>query len=420
MIGLWLGAALMVLVALIFLLPPLLRSRTRHAPTADRQQLNLAIYRSRLEELESARQADELDEDDYRAAREDLERAMMADVPVVEAESETPNAPHPVTAAVLALAVPVAALGLYLALGNPQALSPGTVVARTTAPTDATGSTTQSLPSVDSMLAQLETRLASHPDDAEGWRLLGRSYTHLERLEDASRAFSRARALRPDNPDAMLDHAEILARLAGNRLEGEAMKLVNRALAVDPSHRRALWLGGFSALQAGDKPGAITHWEKIQALGGLEPEETQMLNRMLARARGEEEVAPKAPAPPPSTASVDGARVTVRVELASELRDQAAPTDTVFIYARAAEGPRIPLAIVRKQVRDLPLTVALDDSMSMSPEFRLSLYPEVIIGARISKSGNARPDSGDLQGSSDRLHTADTGKVSITINKRLP
>ncbi len=414
MMGLWLGAVLMVVVALAFLLPPLLRSSTKHDPDVDRQQLNVSIYRSRLEELEVAFSEGELDDDDYRATRADLERAMMTDVPAEQAVPETSSSTHPLTAALLTVAVPVAALGLYLTLGTPQALSPS-IATRVSA--DGNAINAEQLPSVESMLASLQARLESHPEDTKGWRLLGRTYAHLERLNEASQAFAQALALQPDNAEAMIDHAEILGRLAGDRLQGEALELVRRALSMDPLHKRALWLAGFGALQAGDNTLAISHWEKLQTQGGLEPQEVEIVSRMLARARGE--MAP-APSTPVASANVSDIRIKVRVELAPELQGQAAPADTVFIYARAADGPRMPLAIVRKQVRDLPLSVELDDTMAMRPEFRLSLFPEVIINARVSKTGDARPVSGDLLGSSARLQTAEQNEVAITIHEVLP
>ncbi len=413
--GLWLSAALMVVMALALLLPPLLRTQSKRAPAVDRQQLNINIYRSRLKELELAFNEGELDNDDYQATRADLERAMITDVPVEQATQITDGSTHPLTAVLLAVAVPAAALGLYLTLGTPQALSPSIEGTQILAGEN-TGNA-QQLPSVESMLASLQSRLETNPEDAKGWRLLGRTYAHLERLEEASKAYAQALVLQPGNADAMIDHAEILGRLAGDRLQGQALELIHRALSVAPLHKRALWLAGFGALQTGDNANAISYWEKLQTQGGLEPQEVEIVSRLLARARGE--MAP-APSIPPSSPGTSDIHIKVRVEIAPELKAQTTPTDTVFIYARAAEGPRIPLAIVRKQVRDLPLTAELNDAMAMSPEFRLSLFPEVIINARVSKSGDARPGSGDLLGTSARLQTADQNEVAITINKRLP
>jgi len=255
--------------------------------------------------------------------------------------------------------------------------------------------------------------------------MLGRSYIVLKRFGEATLAFAKAYELLGDQPDIMVDYAEALALANNNSMVGKPSELVFKAVKQQPNHAKGLWLAGHAAAQQNRLPDAIAYWKRLLAM--LPPGEegarnvSQIITQaegMLAQAGGG---APRAAAPQPAaTAPAGKVAVQVRVELSPALAARAAPTDTVFVFARAAQGPRMPLAIVRKQVKDLPLTVTLDDSMAMSPQMTISSVPEIVIGARVSKSGNATTSSGDLQGLSKPLKTGSLSKVDVTVSEVVP
>ncbi|HEY6512949.1 MAG TPA: tetratricopeptide repeat protein, partial [Burkholderiaceae bacterium] len=285
---------------------------------------------------------------------------------------------------------------------------------------------------IEAMVEKLATRLKEQPNDVEGWTMLGRSYAVLGRHEPASAAFKQALALKPDDPALLTDYADTLAASSGGNLEGEPSRLLARALQVDPNNQKALSLAGYAAFNRKDYPLALRHWEKLAQLapdseftrliaGGIDEARRRMAGGEPTAAAASASARPAATAPPAQAAAAQtpgGAAPAVSgvVKLAPSLRAKTAPDDTVFIYARAAQGARVPLAILRKQVKDLPMNFALDDSMAMSPAAKLSGAAEVIVSARISKSGQAMPQPGDLQGQSGTVTPGASGLV-IEINQ---
>lgn len=260
---------------------------------------------------------------------------------------------------------------------------------------------------IEAMVGQLEQRLKDKPDDAEGWSMLGRSYSALGRYADSVSAFKRVTTMRPQDAQAYADLADATAMAAGRTLAGEPAALIAKALELDPRNLKALALAGTIAFDAGDYAKAATLWEAAIASSEPGSELARNLQGGVAEARARAgQPAASAAAP---TAAAANASVAGEVRLGAALKGRVAPEDTVFVFARAVEGPRAPLAILRKQVKDLPITFTLDDSMAMSPATRLSGAKQVIVGARISKSGNAMPQPGDLQGFSQPVAVGATG-----------
>ena len=240
-------------------------------------------------------------------------------------------------------------------------------------------------PQLEEMVERLAQRLRQEPGDAEGWAMLGRSYSVLGRFPEAKSAYQELLALRPRDPQAHADYADVLASAHGGELQGEPQRLIEQALALDPDNLKALALAGSSALRRGEMAAARRHWEHALSLAEPGSELALELQAMIADTRSGKASAPAA------------AEIHGRVTLAAALSAQVAPDDTLFVFARAAQGSPMPLAILRKKVRDLPLDFSLDDSLAMSPAARLSGASLVIVGARISKSGQALPQPGDLQ-----------------------
>jgi len=273
------------------------------------------------------------------------------------------------------------------------------------------------------MVEKLSARLKEQPNDLEGWVMLGRSYAVLNRHEQARAAFKQALALKPDDPALLADYADTLAASNGGSLEGEPMQLLTRALQIDPNNQKALALAGFAAFNRKDYALALRHWEKLAQIAP-DSEFTRMIQGGIDETRrrmadaGPAASGPRAAAaPPPAQAQQAQAApsgspaISGVVKLAPSLAAKVAPEDTVFIFARAAQGSRVPLAILRKQVKDLPLKFALDDSMAMSPAAKLSGAAEVIVSARVSKSGQAMPQAGDLQGQSGTVAPGASGLI---------
>jgi cytochrome c-type biogenesis protein CcmH len=297
-----------------------------------------------------------------------------------------------------------------MAVGNPRALLPQT----------AEGGNQHGLSAqqFEALVSRLAARLKDNPEDAEGWMMLGRSYAVLGRFGEASEAYAKAAARMPRDAQLLADYADALAMAQGRTLQGEPEKIILRALAIDPGNLKALLLAGTAAFNRNDHRAAIRHWERALKVLPGESDMVQRVQASIAEARslagspgGRTQFAKPAQAQ-------GGGRVSGVVRLAPELAGKVSPGDTVFIFARAAEGPRMPLAILRKRASDLPAEFTLDDSMAMAPQMKLSAFPDVVIGARVSKSANASPQPGDLQGSSAPVKVG-ARSVSVVIDTEL-
>lgn len=394
--------------------------------------------RQELQQLKSRHEAGKLDDAAYAAARAPLERKLL-DL-VLHAPAEATAAVASAAAArpswnligQLTVAVFIVAGAGYMWTGSPGTPSSGAPGSRTQA-----GAAEGAPHSTDdatfvAAVESLAERLKSKPADAEGWAMLARSYARLGRHADAAPAFDKAIALAPSDARLMADYADTLAMQNGRDLEGAPMQMVERALKVEPDNGKALALAGTAAFNRKDYAGAVRYWEHLaktapadsgfldQLQGSIDEARTLAGMAKGAPVQATAPAAPVAPAAAPAaadTAAATGsALVTGTVRLSAALAKQAAPTDTVFIFARPAEGSRMPLAILRHQVKDLPLSFKLDDSMAMSPAAKMSLFPKIVISARVSKSGQATPAAGDFAGQSAPIATTATGVV-VEINE---
>ncbi|MCB1998101.1 MAG: hypothetical protein KDG57_19895, partial [Rhodoferax sp.] len=299
----------------------------------------------------------------------------------------------------LSLALAVVAGG-YVWLGRPDALDlPGTTAAGPTGPGAATPEAaphTMDTAQMRQMVDSLAQRLAADPADAEGWAMLARSWVVLGEPGRAVQAYRQALDAGVKDAALLADFADALAVADGHRIEGEALQRVQQALALDPDQPKALSLAGTAAFDRGDYAGAVTHWAHLQAVGPPDHPLVQQMTAGLSEARQRlaaagGRVASTAAASPPSAAAF----VAGTVQLDPALAPRTRPDDTVFVFARAASGPRMPLAVMRAQVKDLPMRFRLDDSLAMSPAFRLSSHDRVVVGARISRSGQATAQPGE-------------------------
>ena len=433
----WILTAALTALALAHVLPVLLRARPAKAPVdaAARRASTLAILREQAAQLDAELASGSLDAEQHRAAREDIERRVLdetdqaSSVTVKTAPAKT-TAERPWKIAwLLGLGVPLLVATVYSRVGSPQAID-----APPAPPMATLGVDNVSDEQVEELVKKLAAAMEQKPDDLAGWTLLARTYAVLQRFPEASKAYARATALAPTDAQLLADHADVLAMLQGQKLSGEPARLVIRALQIDPKNLKALALAGGAAYEAGQYPQAIEYWTLARQMSPPGTPFSDNLDRSLIDARSA--LQGGAPAPTAATeagaatgtaptsgvsptAAAGPAHVAGQVSLSPALAAQASPTDTVFIFARAAEGPRMPLAILRRTVADLPISFTLDDAMAMSPAMKLSNFPVVVVGARVSKSGNALPSPGDLSGQVANVKTGTEG-LQILIDTVQP
>ena len=428
-------AAIFIAIALACILPPLL-GRQKGETTASAEASNLAILQDGLTELERDLRNGTLPAQQYLSARQDLERRVLEEGRATAATPHAQSAHTRRTGVALAIVIPLCAAGLYWQLGTPGAV---TFNAASTS-----GGNAKS-PQVEAMVGQLAQKLEKNPQDGNGWALLGRSYVIMQRYQESATAYARAVALIKDDADLLADFADSVAMTQNRRIDAKVMQIVDAALRIDPQQWKALAIAGSAAFDRQDYKNAVVFWQRLQArteptseLGRIVAEniaEAQQLGGIKASGKPTmspvpEGIKPLAKAATPSApdgtksaakpaASSAAASVRGTVSLSPALAGKVAPTDSLFIFARAAAGPRMPLAVVRRQVKDLPFTFTLDDSQAMAPEMNLSKFRDVIVGARISKSGSATPQSGDLQGLSATVQIG-ADNIKIVIDQVVP
>jgi len=388
MILFWVLGAALAAAALALVMRPLLSCGARERRTAS--EVNVSIHRDQLRELDADLAAGKLAREDHERARKELEARLLEDLAApAERAAQRPGRG---LALAIGAAIPLLAVAFYFVVGTPGAI-------------DREAQHAVSAQQVEAMVARLAARMRENPDDADGWKLLGRSYAVLGRYGEAVDAYARAAQRAPRDPQLLADFADALAMARGARLAGEPEKLVLRALEIDPHNLKALALAGTAAFERKDYAIAARFWQRMLP---LVPDGSDEARTIWANVDEALALSAKKPA-----ARAAGVRGTVR--LSENLKQNASPGDTLFIFARAAEGPPMPLAVLRRQVRDLPASFALDDSMAMTPGTKLSDFSRVVVGARISRSGNATPRPGDLQGSSAPVAN-DARGVSVLID----
>ena len=403
----WISTGLLTLLVLALLCWPLLRRRSGDG--ASRRAINTAIYRDQLADLERDLASGTLSQAEYAGAREEIERRVLEDVAADTAPTDTAPRRLPRTALALADTLPLAAALLYVVLGTPAALNPA-----------ARQGPQASAAEIEKMVATLAARLEKDPGNLEGWAMLGRSYLVTGRLAEAAKAFDKAGPAMEASTELMLQVAELSAELNEGRIEGRGRELLQRVLKAEPQNPQALVLAGTDAFFRQQYADAVRHWEAVLAQLPPGSPDAQNLTAGIEKARSLQGEAPagaraRAEAKPPAAA---GKTVSGRVTLAPALAGKASPDDVVFIFARAAEGPRMPLAVVRTRVADLPQDFTLDDSMALSPEFKLSSAGTLRIEARVSKSGDATARPGDLRGESGPVQPG-ASKLGIVIDTRV-
>ena len=420
MIIFWIICALLLVLALMFVILPLWFGNLKN-DNVQGDSANLEIFRDQIAEIDADLSNGLLTQDMYDQGKRELQSRLVDEVgePQNLSAASVSN-PHKMFALALAIIIPVFAVGLYWKIGNRHALLPQTSNVSADQFTRVRS---------ESALKALEEKVAAQPQDGDSLYQLARSYADMERYTDAVQAYEKLTQMVPNEAQIWADYADVLAMASGKSLIGTPTKLLNKALSIDPENFKALAMSGSAAMEQGDIGAAVAHWEKLLKLLPKDDENTKLVESGIVQARVllAQKTGGKIPVQSSEAAAQDKTQVAQAgkeaisgtVVLSSAIKSHASSEDTLFVLVRAAEGPKMPLAIVRKQVKDLPLKFTLDDSTAMSPQMKMSNFEQVVVIAKVSKSGNPMTQPGDLLGTSEVMKPGKTG-VKLTIDKVFP
>jgi cytochrome c-type biogenesis protein CcmH len=424
----WLIASAMTVVVLGLILQPLLR---RTAAATGEQEKTLPVYRQQFAELLQDRTSGLLTEEQYRLSRQELERRLLEETGAMETPVATTGrlANLRLVALAVGILIPTVSVVLYWTLGNPAAMTHPTVSAMSSQ--EGSDEARRMADGLNALIERLKKKVEENPGDAVGWTLLARSYMATERYAEAVPIFEKAVKLNPNDANLLADYADALGVHQGRKLEGKPETLIQKALKLDPNNVKALMLSGTVAFNRQNFAAAAKDWE--HALANLpansDPESTEQLTASIAEAKRRlggaplmtaANAPPSAPAKPAAAAKAGPARaITGKVLLGSSMASKGSAPDTLFVFAKELNGPPMPVSIVRATKKDLPFTFRLDDSTSPMPSRKLSDLDTVVIVARLSKSGKAMPESGDLEGTSQPVKPGAEG-VTVVIDRQRP
>ncbi len=404
----WLLITLMIVLSLVFALRPLLFRNLRQNSKDDQARIN--VYRLRLSELAANKKNGVITSTQADSMRKELEQNFLQAIenqPVSKDITEKDNSSMQRwgTVAVIAVVTPLVAISLYLLIGSPNAINPAKQALLTQS---------EEQHSIIDMVTQLEARLEQEPNDVEGWNMLARSHMVLLNYEKAAIAMQRLYELVGDEADVLVRYADTLTMLHDGKFSGKPQDLIDKALDLEPEHPTGLWLAGIASAEQGEYQVAIDYWHRLLPQLANNDAESSSVKAMIARAQQELGQDPADDILSEEKVAT-GSTITVNVSLAAYLLEKTSPTDTLFIFAKPPSGPPMPLAVVKQQVSDLPITVTLDDSMAMIPTQKISNFNHVLVSARISKSGNAMPQSGDLITESHSITVGKQEAVNLLI-----
>jgi len=394
------GIALCVAAVFLWFL---LRER-KPLTQASQANANAKVYRDQISDLDREHESGHISDEEWQHSRDELSVRLLEDTAAVDDPAAKAEKPAVWTAVVLAVAMPISAMGLYMWVGNPEALNPLAL---------------KSPDQVDqkdlAKLAQtLADRLQSQPDNLQGWVMLGRTYRTLENFDASLKAYDTALKLSADD-DLQLERIEVMAMQRQGLFEGEPWRVIREILQKDPQHFGALLTAGSASYAEGKYADALKYWEQARKPLDANNPDLPGLENAIATVRDKLGMPTKAAPSASSALNVSG-----QISLSAALKAKVSPNDAVFVYATPANGDRMPLAIMKTTVSQLPLNFMLDDSTAMTPERKLSMAGEVLVKVRVSKSGNAMPQSGDLTGASEGPVKVGAKGLKIEIKDQIP
>lgn len=401
----WIAVVVLLALALAILLIPLMRT-VRGQQSDQRQQQNIQIAREKKRQLETQLKDAEIDQATYDSAYLDLQTSLALELERGEADSEKSRGKW--MAIVVLLAIPVVSVSLYLVFGEYRVVeNPQLALA---APRQQTAAAPQM--SLEEMTVAIKQRLRDNPEDAEGWFMLGRTMMARQLYSEAVTAFQRSNDLLADEPGIMFALADALAMQNNGNLLGEPEALVQRGLELAPRFPNGLWLAGMAAEQRQDYKAAHRYWSLLLPLIADNQASSREVRGLLTTLEERDPELAKV------AAADNAAGINLVVDISAELKARAAPDTAVFIYAKAMQGPPMPLAVRKLQLSDLPVSLTLSDNDAMMPTMKLSSFDQVIVGARVSSSGNPVAQSGDFYTEREAIDSKNPpAEISLTIDQ---
>lgn len=421
----WSIVAIMVLLSLFLIVRHLLISKKVDDVVTDKPVL--AIFKQRMQELERDKEDGLITETQMQAAKLEMEQSLLDEVDLSASGSQEPGlqtSPDWITAAVVAILVPVVAISMYFYLGQPKIID---ALQMADVHAGVPGHDSQ-VASIQKMVDSLAQRMQNNPNDVKGWTMLARSYKVLKRFDDAARAFEHVYKLTGDTDvNIMLQYADSLAVANGGSMAGKPAELVQKALKLSPDNNMGLWLAGMAAREQGDNKTALDYFQRLLPKVQDDAESYQEVRQLIQATQKDMGITvadngddAQAPAPQTAAAADNSKSIRVKVTLAPDLADKVNPNDSLFVFARATTGPPMPLAAAKMQVKDLPLDIVLNDGMAMMPSLKLSGYDSVQVNARISKSGQPVASSGDLVAGAVSAKPGQQQPVDLVIKSVVP
>ncbi len=408
----WIAVSFLLAIAFLIIIPPLWKKR--EIKELDSEHRNVNIAQDRALELKQQLKAGSLSQQQFDEQYEELELSLGDDLDSEQLNRNKGSQGRWIVS-VIVVCMPILSVMTYYTLGEPNALKKALwQQEEQTQQTQLGANPTRK--QINEMVNGLAQRLKQEPNNVQGWVMLGRSYKYLKRIDLAVDAFEKAYALVDDDPDLMLDYADALVMAQGGKFSGKATELIFKALEQVPNSVSGLWLAGMAKAEIGETAEAMQYWRQLEAILAPGSKALRELQNLMSSVQAD-----KSSAPPVVEESTLASAISVKVQVTMDagIKAKVSPDDIVFIYAKALTGPPMPLAIVRKKVSDLPLSVTLDDTMAMMPTMKLSNFKKVKILARISKSGNARQQKGDFVGSLDLDKLVINTSISIVISDEI-
>ena len=405
-------AAAMAAVALGWVLWPLLRPGS--ARSVEHAAANVSIFKDQFADLDADLARGTISADQHAEAKRELERRLLDEVRDSVDSTRAAQPARRWSAAIIALIAPLAAAGLYWQIGNPAAFSP--MIAKTP---DESGVTREQ---IETMVTQVKQRLEKEPGNTEGWSILARTQYALGNFAESAAAYEKLSVLIPNNADVLADYADALAMGQGRSFAGKPLELMQLALKIDPTQWKALAMAGSEAFDRNDYEAAIDYWQRLQSTAPADSPVASQVQGSIDNARllaGGAVVTPGKKSSEIARSAPAGRSVSGTVTLSPSLQSKVRPEDSVFVFARPADGSRMPVAVVRARVSELPLRFTLDDSRAMASTAKISGYEDVVVTARVSRSGNAIPASGDLESGADKVKVGSQG-IAVTIDRAVP
>jgi len=385
---------LLVLVLLLLLRPFIFPGKTH---STSRRQMNVSIYREELDKLEAERQSGLMDEQSYALAHAELRQRLFQDTN--EEDDKSFSKSPKITILGILIFVLILSSGLYFVLGD------ATRVAQKNAEKPVTQE------AVERMVTEFAQKMEKDPQNLKGWVMLARSYRILGRNQEAEKAYARAGDFVNSDPQLLADYADVIATNTNGDFSGKPMQLINQALKLDPNNLLALWLSGSASFSTQNYKVAVQTWDKLNSLLPAQSDESRAIQASIAEAREKGHLPASAPL------VMSDKAVSGIVEVAADLQSKIKAGDILMVIARKP-GERMPVAVLKTDVTKFPMSFVLNDALAMNPQMPISQLPEVSVEVRISKTGMAKAETGDLI-SKPKIVTVGTSKVRLLIDQAI-